>query len=58
MRDKDRFPKEKIYLLEVDLLKDKAEFDSIKDIDAAYFLIHSMGSNAKDFGRLEELSVK
>ena len=30
---------------------------SLKDIDAAYYLIHSMSSNVKDFGTLEEISA-
>jgi uncharacterized protein YbjT (DUF2867 family) len=29
----------------------------LKDIDAAYYLIHSMSSNVKDFGSLEETSA-
>lgn len=64
VRDKDRFPKdgiysnEKISLLEIDFLKEFTKSDSIKDIDAAYYLIHSMSTNAKDFERLEELSAK
>lgn len=57
-------------LLEVDFLEDiqssgsslpagKAGLSSsiIKDIDAAYYLIHSMSSNVKDFGSLEETSA-
>ena len=64
VRDKDRIPKdgiyknEKISLFEVDFLKDLPKSESIKNIDAAYYLIHSMSSNAKDFERLEELSAK
>lgn len=30
---------------------------SLQDIDAAYYLIHSMSSNVKDFGSLEETST-
>lgn len=33
------------------------ESSSLKDIDAAYYLIHSMSSNVKDFGSLEETSA-
>lgn len=64
VRDKDRFPNEGIYgsenisLLEVDFLKDIPKPDLIKDIDAAYYLIHSMSSNVNDFEKLEELSTK
>jgi uncharacterized protein YbjT (DUF2867 family) len=63
VRDKKRFPTEGIYnhpnisLFEVDFLKDITLSNSIKDIDAAYYLIHSMSSNIKDFGRLEEISA-
>jgi len=69
VRDKNRFPAEGIYkhqnvfVLEVDFLKDIQSSGSsvsssfIKDIDAAYYLIHSMSSNIKDFGSLEEKSA-
>jgi len=63
VRDKNRFPAEGIYkhpkvsVLEVDFLKDIPTFNTIKDIDAAYYLIHSMSSNVKDFGSLEETSA-
>ncbi|MCK7526164.1 MAG: SDR family oxidoreductase [Ignavibacteriales bacterium] len=69
VRDKNRFPTEGIYkhpnvsVFEVDFLKDIQSFSSsassslIKDIDAAYYLIHSMSSNVKDFGSLEETSA-
>ncbi|MCU0415501.1 MAG: NAD(P)H-binding protein [Ignavibacteriaceae bacterium] len=63
VRDKNRFPAEGIYkhpkvsVLEVDFLNDISTSNSIKDIDAAYYLIHSMSSNVKDFGSLEETSA-
>jgi uncharacterized protein YbjT (DUF2867 family) len=63
VRDKNRFPSEGIYkhqnisLLEIDFLKDISVSDFQKDIDAAYYLIHSMSSNVKDFGSLEETSA-
>ncbi len=65
VRDKNRFPSEGIYkhpnvfVFEVDFLKDDSGSgsSSIKDIDAAYYLIHSMSSNVKDFGSLEETSA-
>jgi uncharacterized protein YbjT (DUF2867 family) len=67
VRDKNRFPTEGIYkhpnvsLFEVDFLKDASSSGSslsiLKDIDAAYYLIHSMSSNVKDFGSLEETSA-
>ncbi|MCK7526655.1 MAG: NAD(P)H-binding protein [Ignavibacteriales bacterium] len=63
VRDKNRFPSDGIYkhpnvsLFEVDFLKEISISDSVKDIDAAYYLIHSMSSNVKDFGSLEETSA-
>ncbi|MEP7234294.1 MAG: SDR family oxidoreductase [Ignavibacteriota bacterium] len=63
VRDVVRIPKEGIYLhqnikfLEVDFLKEIAPSASIKDIDAAYYLIHSMSSKTGDFEQLEEISV-
>ncbi|NDP22139.1 MAG: SDR family oxidoreductase [Paludibacter sp.] len=63
VRDKNRFPTEGIYfhpnisLLEVDFLKDISFTDTLKDIDVAYYLIHSMSSNASNFDKLEEQSV-
>ena len=63
VRDKKRFPSEGIYkhpnvsLFEVDFLKEISISNSVKNIDAAYYLIHSMSSNVKDFGSLEETSA-
>ena len=63
VRDKKRFPFEGIYkhpnisLFEIDFLKDISFLDSIKDIDAAYYLIHSMSSNIKEFETLEVISA-
>jgi uncharacterized protein YbjT (DUF2867 family) len=63
VRDKNRFPADGIYshpnvsLFEVDFLKEIKFSELIKDIDAAYYLIHSMSSNVKDFGKLEEIST-
>ncbi len=63
VRDKNRFPSEGIYkhpnisLFEVDFLKDISISDDVKDIDAAYYLIHSMSTNVKDFSSLEETSA-
>jgi len=63
VRDKNRFPTDGIYkqpsvsVFEVDFLKDILISSSVKDIDAAYYLIHSMSSNVKDFGSLEEKSA-
>jgi uncharacterized protein YbjT (DUF2867 family) len=63
VRDKKRFPSDGIYrqpnitLFEVDFLKDTPDAGAIKDIDAAYYLIHSMSSNVTNFEKLEELSA-
>ncbi len=63
VRDKNRFPSEGIYkhpditLIEVDFLKDSTASLIIKDIDAAYYLIHSMSSNIKDFEKLEVITA-
>ena len=64
VRDKDRFPTDGIYtdpkisLFEVDFLKELPSSEAIKDIDAAYYLIHSMSSGKSDFGKLEETSAR
>ncbi|MDQ3190129.1 MAG: SDR family oxidoreductase, partial [Bacteroidota bacterium] len=63
VRDKKRFPTEGIYkhpnitIFEVDFLKDIPLLEDIKDIDAAYYLIHSMSSNISHFETLEEASA-
>ena len=63
VRNKNRFPSEGVYnhpnvsLFEIDFLKEIPSSEIIKDIDAAYYLIHSMSSNIKDFGLLEERSA-
>jgi nucleoside-diphosphate-sugar epimerase len=63
VRDKNRFPKEGIYknanisLFEIDFLKNSQSLDAIKDIDAAYYLIHSMSSDIKNFEQLEAISA-
>jgi len=63
VRDKNRFPTEGIYkhpnvsVFEVNFLKDIPTSNSVKNIDAAYYLIHSMSSNVKNFGSLEETSA-
>ena len=59
--DKNRFPSDGIYkhpsvsLFDVDFLKEISISDLIKDVDAAYNLIHSMSSNVKDFGVNKDL---
>lgn len=64
VRDKNRFHpnapinNNNISVLEVDFLKEPPDNELIKDIDAAYYLIHSMSSNISDFTKLEETSAK
>jgi uncharacterized protein YbjT (DUF2867 family) len=64
VRDVDRFPKEGVYKhpnispLEVDFINNIPNSELIKDIDVAYYLIHSMSANVKDFQKLEEISAK
>lgn len=63
VRDKNRFYipvefKEKIQVIEVDFLK-KETLDSIpNDIDAAYYLIHSMSSSSDNYDELEQISAE
>ncbi len=63
VRDKKRIPGEGIYahpnvtFFEVDFLKEIPPAEQIKNIDAAYYLIHSMSSNINDFEKLEEISA-
>ncbi len=62
VRDKQRFNSEKysgsnISIIECDFLK-KETLDNIpNDIDAAYYLIHSMASNDGDFEEMENTSA-
>jgi uncharacterized protein YbjT (DUF2867 family) len=63
VRDKKRFPAEGVYknsnitLFEVNFLNENISSELLKDIDAAYYLIHSMSSNLNDFEKMEELSA-
>ena len=61
VRDRNRFPVEpnsKISILEVDFLKNLPPSETIKDIDAAYYLIHSMSAGTGDFAEMEATSAK
>jgi len=58
VRDKERFAIDKelrsqIEILEIDFLNDIIEEIVPKDIDAAYFLIHSMSSSTESFVEME-----
>lgn len=63
VRDKSRFPTEGVFsnsrisLLEVDFLNDLPASEVIKDIDAAYYLIHSMSAGSGDFAEMEATSA-
>jgi len=62
VRDESRFSIDKeirsrIEVLEIDFLRD-VESDKIpKDVDAAYFLIHSMSSSTEDFDEQEAITA-
>ena len=64
VRDKDRFPKTGIYanprirILEVDFLEDNTEKVIDPDIEAAYYLVHSMSASTSDFESLEAKSAE
>lgn len=65
VRDKDRFPREGFYqhpnvsALEIDFLDDVSVCDELKDIDAAYYLIHSMSDDdSSSFEKLEKTAAQ
>ncbi|MBK9439135.1 MAG: SDR family oxidoreductase [Chloracidobacterium sp.] len=59
VRDKDRFPTNGLYahpnvsVTEIDFLEDVRGNDALNDIDAAYYLIHSMSDDVSSFEKLE-----
>jgi len=53
----DRFNHPHISIFEVDFLKEIPSAEQIKDIDLAYYLIHSMSDPSGDFTKMEELSA-
>lgn len=62
VRDKNRFDSEKyqsdrIKVIEVNFLNEKSLREIPEDIDAAYYLIHSMSANNQDFDELEKISA-
>lgn len=63
VRDADRLSvddevKKQIEIVEIDFLKD-VEGDKLpKNLDAAYFLIHSMSTSTKDFDEMEATTAK
>ena len=63
VRDKKRLAvdkelKEKITIVEIDFLKEPQPYLLPKDIDVAYYLIHSMTSSTDDFDEKEERSAQ
>ena len=63
VRNKDRFESpgmhgDKLQLLEVDFLEEDSLEKIPDNIDAAYYLIHSMSSTTGDFDRLEKISAE
>lgn len=64
VRDKERFPTEGIYthaaisVLEIDFLNKNIGPQTLGDLDAAYYLIHSMSSKSGDFEKMEALSAQ
>jgi uncharacterized protein YbjT (DUF2867 family) len=62
VRDKARFDSDKyrsasLSVLEVDFLKPETLQNIPVDIDAAYYLIHSMSTSTGDFEKMEEISA-
>ncbi len=65
VRDKSRFPRDgfyadpKVSVVEIDFLKDASVQPELKDIDAAYYLIHSMSDdNSSGFEKLESTAAQ
>lgn len=63
VRDKNRFYsppefKNNLTLIEVDFLKKDTLITIPKDIDAAYYLIHSMSSSSDNYDELEKISAE
>ena len=62
VRDKNRLTidkefEDKVQIIEVDFLKLKTIENIPSDIDGAYYLIHSMSSNTKNFDELESVTA-
>lgn len=63
VRDKNRLPldpktTEQVSVVEVDFTDEVNTIDFPKDIDAAYYLIHSMSSSTTDFDEMEAKSAE
>lgn len=65
VRDKGRFPQDgfyadpKVSVVEIDFLQDAESLPELKDIDAAYYLIHSMSDDSSSgFEKLESTAAR
>lgn len=63
VRDKSRFNHERyqspdLSVIEVNFLNEKTLKQIPDDIDAAYYLIHSMSTNIGDFAKMEDMSAR
>ncbi len=63
VRDRNRFDVKKyqsssLSVIEVDFLKEQTLHLIPDDIDAAYYLIHSMSTSSGDFEKMEEISAR
>jgi len=64
VRDRNRMGREgilshpSISVVEADFLKETLPAESVKDIDAAYYLIHSMSTNRGSFEEMEAISAR
>jgi len=63
VRDKSRFNHERyqspdLSVIEVNFLNEKTLKQIPDDIDAAYYLIHSMSTNIGDFAKMEDISAR
>ncbi|MFD1096782.1 SDR family oxidoreductase [Salegentibacter chungangensis] len=63
VRNKNRFSSnkellDKVSIVELDFLKEDETPEAIKDIDVAYYLIHSMSASTKDFDTQEEQAAR
>lgn len=64
VRDRERFPTEGVYahpavsVLEVDFLQTLPSSEAIKNIDAAYYHIHSMNAGSGNLAAMEETSAR
>lgn len=55
--DSEKYSSEHLSVIEVDFLKPDTLKYIPSDIDAAYYLIHSMSASKGDFGKMEEISA-